>query len=204
MGTGDSYGRWWECKGSGRFWVLAVGVCIAHTCVTILEEKLFNIPEFRENSGGAFMTLFMYVLCMLAYTPRVIGNGDRPPPKSSWRLLLGVATIYVGTTTLTKTSLRYIDMPTQTVLKSAKLLPVMLGSVVIVRRRFTPAEWLAASMLVSGIVLFTTANRGQTEVAGGAAGQPRCGRQICVFQPLETTRAWQSYSKPLTFLLSCT
>lgn len=68
--------------------------------------------------------------------------------------LLKVATIYVGTTTLTKTSLRYIDMPTQTVLKSAKLLPVMAGSIVILGKRFTLREWFAAAMLCAGIALF--------------------------------------------------
>ena len=68
--------------------------------------------------------------------------------------LLRVATLYVGTTTLTKTSLRYIDMPTQTVLKSAKLLPVMAGSIVILGKRYSPREWLAACMLCAGIAIF--------------------------------------------------
>jgi len=35
----------------------------------------------------------------------------------------------------------------------------MFGSMLILRRRFTPSEWLAASMLVSGIALFSVANR---------------------------------------------
>ena len=202
---------------------LSAGVLLSHTLVTILEEFLFADERFLRDAGTSFLTLVMYVLTLATYFPAVHRTGElysvgrpkaallgsprgrRPQPGSfALGILLAVSVVNVGSSTLTKAALAYIDVPTQTVLKSAKLLPVMLGSVVIVRRRFTPAEWLAASMLVSGIVLFTTANRGQTEVAGGAAGQPRCGRQICVFQPLETTRAWQSYSKPLTFLLSCT
>ena len=196
---------------------LSAGVLLSHTLVTILEEFLFADERFLRDAGTSFLTLVMYVLTLAAYFPAVHRTGElysvgrpkaallgsprgrRPQPGSfALGILLAVSVVNVGSSTLTKAALAYIDVPTQTVLKSAKLLPVMLGSVVIVRRRFTPAEWLAASMLVSGIVLFTTANRGQTEVAGGAAGQPRCGRQIRVFQPLETTRAWQSYSKPLT------
>ena len=60
----------------------------------------------------------------------------------------------LGTTTLTKTSLRYIDMPTQTVIKSAKLLPVMLGSVVLLQKRYRTRDWVAALMLCAGVGAF--------------------------------------------------
>jgi drug/metabolite transporter (DMT)-like permease len=76
----------------------------------------------------------------------------------------------VGTTTLTKSSLRYIDMPTQTVLKSAKLIPVMLGSVVILRRSFSAHEWLSALMLCTGVVVFNLSTHlpsaSQTAIGG--------------------------------------
>ena len=39
-----------------RLIVLALGVVIFHTLVTVLEEKLFNEPAFTSNAGGAFMT----------------------------------------------------------------------------------------------------------------------------------------------------
>ena len=50
-------------------------------------------------------------------------------------------------------------MPTQTVLKSAKLIPVMLGSVVILRRSFSSREWLSALMLCTGVVVFNTSTK---------------------------------------------
>ena len=86
---------------------------------------------------------------------RVACSGDLPP--ESRRLLLTVSTLYVGTTTLTKASPRYIDMPTQTVLKSAKLLPVMAGSIIILGRRYSVHEWVAAAMLCAGIAIFNLA-----------------------------------------------
>ena len=97
------------------------------------------------------MTLFMYTFTVVAYLPRVRNAGLSP---KSYRMLAWVSTLYVGTTTLTKTSLRYIDMPTQTVLKSAKLLPVMAGSICILGKRYSLREWLAALMLCAGIVVF--------------------------------------------------
>lgn len=136
-----------------RFAALALGVLIMHTLVTILEERLFNIDTFRNSSGGAFMTLFMYSFTVFAYLPRVRNSG-LPLPPGTRRTLALVSTLYVGTTTLTKTSLRYIDMPTQTVLKSAKLLPVMVGSIAILGKRYSLREWLAAVMLCAGIAVF--------------------------------------------------
>lgn len=153
-----------------RFFALALGVLVLHTLVTILEEKLFRIDHFRQESGGAFMTLFMYCFTVFAYYPRVRRAGLRLPQEAH-RALFFVSTIYVGTTTLTKTSLRYLDVPTQTVLKSAKLLPVMAGSIVILGRRYSSREWLAALMLCSGVVIFnmsTSFPSFSTTLAGAA------------------------------------
>ena len=143
---------------SPRLFALAAGVVVSHTLVTILEEKLFSQGAFTNAAGGGFMTFFMYVFAALCYTPSALrarrsagGSGSANGAKFA---LLQVAIIYVGTTTLTKTSLRYIDMPSQTVLKSAKLLPVMAGSIIILGKRFTRQEWMAAAMLCTGIALF--------------------------------------------------
>ena len=81
--------------------------------------------------------------------------------------VLLVVSLYVGTTTLTKSALRYVDMPTQTVLKSAKLIPVMVGSLFIVGRAFAAHEWLAAVMLVSGICVFSLSNGGERTAHDG-------------------------------------
>ena len=147
---------------SPRLATLALGVIFFHTIVTILEERLFSIEAFTRAAGGAFMTLFMYTCTAIIYLPPALRQrrerGQELRESSSTAshaaALLRVATIYVGTTTLTKTSLRYIDMPTQTVLKSAKLLPVMAGSIVILGKRFTRREWLSAACLCAGIATF--------------------------------------------------
>ena len=103
--------------GRVRLVLLASAVLVSHTLVTVLEERLFSIAAFKAHSGGAFMTLFMYLTTALVYSVRTRKQGLNLATTSARRLLLTVSMLYVGTTTLTKTSLRYIDMPTQTVLK---------------------------------------------------------------------------------------
>ena len=81
----------------------------------------FGAAAYRQKSAAATKGVGLV---------EVLGGATRAKD------LLTVVTVYVGTTTLTKTSLRYIDVPTQTILKSAKLLPVMAGSILILRRSF--------------------------------------------------------------------
>lgn len=156
---------------SRRLLSLAGGVVTLHTAVTVLEEALYASPRFRAESGSAFMTLVFYTLATIVYLPSLL----RPSPatvrssSSSRRrcLLFLVATMYVATTTLSKTALAYIDLPTQTILKSAKLIPVMVGSLFIVGRAFAAHEWLAAVMLVSGICVFSLSNGGERTAHDG-------------------------------------
>lgn len=171
-----------------RLLLLSGGVILLHTLVTILEEALFAQPVFREKAGSTFMTLTFYAVAAAAYAPRKCccggGSGSKKPRLS--RRLSGMiaasAALYVTTTTLSKTALTYIDLPTQSILKSAKLLPVMVGSIVILGQRFTLREWLAAAMLVSGIAIFSASGSGQPRGAqslrGGRRGVPP-GRGPC-------------------------
>ena len=103
----------------------------------------FGAAAYRQKSAAATKGVGLV---------EVLGGATRAKD------LLTVVTVYVGTTTLTKTSLRYIDVPTQTILKSAKLLPVMAGSILILRRSFHRREWIAALMLVSGMVAFSSSS----------------------------------------------
>ena len=157
-----------------RLLLLSGGVIVLHTLVTILEEALFAQPVFRAKAGSTFMTLTFYVMAAAAYAPRGgSGGGGNKQPRLSRRLtgmIAASAALYVTTTTLSKTALTYIDLPTQSILKSAKLLPVMVGSIVILGQRFTLREWLAAAMLVSGIAIFSASGSGQPRGAQSLRG----------------------------------
>ena len=104
-----------------RLMLLSGGICTTFTLVTVIEEELFRNERFLAEAGGAFMTLVMYTFTALVYsfvrrcgTSSSQNSRQRPLNTSRRRDILVVASLYVGTTTLTKSSLRYIDMPTQT------------------------------------------------------------------------------------------
>jgi hypothetical protein len=68
---------------NARFALLATGVIISHTLVTILEESLFSNEAFLRDAGGAFMTLVMYSLSVAWYgLTRMCGSAARSPAAS--------------------------------------------------------------------------------------------------------------------------
>ena len=53
---------------------------------------------------------------------------------------------------------RYLSYPSQVVFKSCKLIPVMLGGIVIQRKQYTVLEFLASGLLSLGLAVFTLAD----------------------------------------------
>jgi drug/metabolite transporter (DMT)-like permease len=171
-----------------RLILLGGGVIVLHTLVTILEEALFARPTFRAQAGSTFMTLTFYTMAAVVYAPRGSGSAKPRISRRVGYMIAASSTLYVTTTTLSKTALAYIDLPMQSILKSAKLLPVMLGSIVILGQGFSLREWAAATMLVSGIATFS------------ASGQQLPGAQtlrggMCVMVALACDAALGNYQK---------
>jgi solute carrier family 35 (adenosine 3'-phospho 5'-phosphosulfate transporter), member B3 len=52
-------------------------------------------------------------------------------------------------------SLRYLNYPTQVIFKCCKLVPVLIGSILIQKKNHGPLEFLAAIAMCVGLTLFT-------------------------------------------------
>jgi adenosine 3'-phospho 5'-phosphosulfate transporter B3 len=75
--------------------------------------------------------------------------------KASWKNY-GILSVYTyGGMALTNYALTYLNYATRIVFKSAKIIPVMAFSVLIVGKKYNWKEWLSAAILVAGIILFT-------------------------------------------------
>jgi adenosine 3'-phospho 5'-phosphosulfate transporter B3 len=80
---------------------------------------------------------------------------------------------YTLSTSLSKVSLAYISVPLQVVVKSSKIIPVMLGGRFITGKRYSYAEYAGAALLASGVALFSGAGGNLSaaatrDTAGGA------------------------------------
>lgn len=59
---------------------------------------------------------------------------------------------------LSNTSLQYLNYPTQLLFKSCKIIPVMIGGIVLLRKRYSGWEYLSAILLSLGLVELTFGN----------------------------------------------
>jgi len=132
------------------FAILAAGSLGSALGFAALQEGVFRIPGFKFSAWMTVLTTFTYFLC--GALEMKLTKDSR---KGSWKNY-GILSVYTyGGMALTNYALSYLNYATRIVFKSAKIIPVMAFSVLIVGKKYNWKEWLSAAILVAGIVLFT-------------------------------------------------
>mgnify|MGYP001036450490 CR=1 FL=1 len=97
------------------------------------------------------------------------------------------AAVYVLAMYTSNEALGYVSFPTQALVKSCKMIPVMLGSILIAHRRYGWLKWLCVLLMTVGIALFqfgapAKKSRGGSHAAAelAAAGQEWIGMMLLV------------------------
>ncbi|XP_074637428.1 adenosine 3'-phospho 5'-phosphosulfate transporter 2-like isoform X2 [Acropora palmata] len=80
---------------------------------------------------------------------------SRKIPLKTYSLL---AFLTVATMGLSNTSLKYLNYPTQVIFKCCKLIPVMMGGVIIQGKVYRLVDYLACIFMSVGLILFTLAD----------------------------------------------
>ncbi len=132
------------------FCILTFGCIFSSLGFTVLQEGVFRSTGFVFPALMTTITTFSYFLCG-AYELR-LSRVDRQGRIQDFAVL---AVFSYGGAALTNHALRYLNYATRLAFKSAKLLPVMLFSVIFVGRRYTFVEWLCAGLLAFGVYEFT-------------------------------------------------
>lgn len=136
-----------------QFLLCCAGVFVLYILYGYLQELIFSLEEFK--SFGWFLTLiqFAYYTCF-GYFERKIesANQQRLIPMKTYALL---AFLTLGTMGLSNSSLGYLNYPTQVIFKCCKLVPVMIGSILIQKKQHGALDFLAAIFMCVGLTLFT-------------------------------------------------
>lgn len=69
-----------------------------------------------------------------------------------------IAVFMVATMGLSNTAMLYLNFPTQVLFKSCKLIPVMIGGVLLLKKRYVLLEYISALLLCAGLVEVTIGN----------------------------------------------
>ncbi|KAI8426422.1 hypothetical protein MSG28_005265 [Choristoneura fumiferana] len=112
-------------------------------------------PETKPVS--LYITFIQFVItAALSYVESLIRNPiKRKVPLKTYALL---AALTLGTMALSNLALSYLNYPTQLIFKSCKLIPVMIGSIIIMRKRYGFLDYVAAVIMCIGLTMFTLAD----------------------------------------------
>ena len=157
-----------ESRGVARLWgfplraqgkelalFLAGGALVSYLGFTATQESVFASAGpggFRH--GGAVTLVTTLVYGILAFLERVKAN-EHFVRKGAWRDYFVLAALTSSGMYATNAALRYLNYTTRIVAKSSKVIPTMIIGTVLQGRRYGANEYVAASMLVVGIALFT-------------------------------------------------
>ena len=76
-------------------------------------------------------------------------------PLQTYALIGFLSTVSIG---FTNVSLKFLNYPTQIIFKSCKLIPVMVGGIIIQKKKYGVAHFLSAALMSVGLCFFVLAD----------------------------------------------
>lgn len=136
-----------------QFAVCCLGVFVLYILYGYFQELIFSLEGFKPY--GWFLTLIQFAYyTIFGYFERSVQQqaGARKIPMKTYALL---AFLTLGTMGLSNSSLGYLNYPTQVIFKCCKLVPVLIGSILIQKKSHGPLDFLAAIAMCIGLATFT-------------------------------------------------
>nr|CAD7395381.1 unnamed protein product [Timema cristinae] len=130
-------------------------VQIIWDAVGLERELIFTLEGFKPFGWYLTLVQFAYysVFGYVEMTLRRI-SGRKIPLKT----YLVLALLTLGTMGFSNSSLGYLNYPTQVIFKCCKLIPVLIGGILIQKKSYGLLDFLAAGSMCVGLTLFTLAD----------------------------------------------
>ena len=116
-----------------HFISLSVLVFIVYICYGVLQESLFTQPELKPF--GWFLTWVQFAFYIPFGGIEFVMKGEfvRKIPIKIYFLLAFLSVVTMG---CSNKSLKYLNYPTQVIFKSCKLIPVMIGGILMQKKTY--------------------------------------------------------------------
>lgn len=144
-----------------QFLLSCAGVFVLYLLYGYLQELIFTEEGFKAY--GWFLTLlqFGYYILFGLFERSLEARRSGIPvlhrniPMKTYVIL---AALTLGTMGLSNSSLGFLNYPTQVIFKCCKLIPVLVGSILIQGKRYGPLDFAAALAMCVGLAWFTLAD----------------------------------------------
>ncbi|XP_033105298.1 adenosine 3'-phospho 5'-phosphosulfate transporter 2-like [Anneissia japonica] len=131
------------------------GVFIFYLFYGYMQELIFQLEGMK--SYGWFLTLIQFICYSIFGATDLSLKTDRKRKIPLMTYLL-LAFLTVSTMGLSNASLGYLNYPTQVIFKCCKLIPVMIGGVLIQSKRYSIVDVMAMLFMTFGLIFFTLAD----------------------------------------------
>lgn len=152
------------------FWFLAGGIYICYGTYGYLQEEIISV----EKISAIIPLLSQYIIALVvSYAINVTSdfvNGRKMEHFNSNELSIGFANTW--TMTFSNYALAYVDYPTQALVKSSKILPVMAFGLVRKTYNYALYKYICAICITLGLIVFNYAKMSSngSEMAFSAIG----------------------------------
>jgi len=137
-----------------QFVILSAGVFFFYLLYGYYQELIFSLPGF--TGYGWYLTLIQFgYYSIFGKIEMLIRQEERKVPLRTYTLL---ALTTVATMGFSNASLGYLNYPTQVIFKCCKLIPVLIGGILIQGKRYGLMDFTAAAFMCLGLIFFTLAD----------------------------------------------
>ncbi|CAF1151736.1 unnamed protein product [Adineta ricciae] len=140
---------------SPRFIGLCFLVFLYYIGYAYLQELMFTLKGFDNTAW--FLTCYQFfVYGILSFVH--LGFAGLDQRRASYRSYILLALLTVTTMGLSNYAVVYLNYPTQVMFKCCKLIPVLIGGILIQRKTFNRYDVAAAFCMSTGLIFFTLAD----------------------------------------------
>jgi len=148
--------HWFEELSSPvQFSFLAAGVFLFFGIHNFLQEAIMAIPGFQFGVMLGYLEVLGVTVCSFFERRYIAKETQRIAPLSAYPLL---TFCLLSSSSLSNLALNYINFPTKVVFRSCKLIPTMIVASIVHKKIFSSVEYLCASCICFGLVLFAAAD----------------------------------------------
>ncbi|CAF1160914.1 unnamed protein product, partial [Didymodactylos carnosus] len=138
-----------------RFIILCICVFVYYLAYGYMQELLFTLNGFRGTAW--FLTCYQFFVYSVLSVIQ-LGLSGVSNRRATYKSYFILALLTVGTMGLSNYSVAYLNYPTQVMFKCCKLIPVLLGGIIIQGKTFNRYDVLAAICMSVGLIFFTLAD----------------------------------------------
>ncbi|KRX60591.1 Adenosine 3'-phospho 5'-phosphosulfate transporter 2 [Trichinella sp. T9] len=138
-----------------QFILCASAVFLLYVIYGILQEKMFTVDGFR-TLGFYLTTVQFFIMAIFGIVERNCSSKRRRCTPLKIYFVLSLASF--GTIGFSNAAVGYLNYPTQVVFKSCKLIPVMIGGILIQGKRYSVYDYIAVLLMTVGLIMFSLAD----------------------------------------------